>query len=432
MLGLIFTLVLTYGGALVSLIEPFIGVLIYICFGILKPDTFWYWSVPSSNYSQIVAIALLIGWVFRSLGDLKLGSSRTILVFLSLYLIWQAVSGLLSENRAIALYNIGIIAKIALIYFVGLTLIGTMTRTKLLAWVIVATQGYAALELNLSYLRGYNRLWIDGMANVDNNSYAISLVTCLPIAFFLGLHSKNLFAKTIAFCFAGAMAHAVLFSFSRGGMLGMLVVGFMTFILIPKKPAHYLLLVLALGVTIRLAGPEVRSRFRSSFEDTKNLDTSAKSRLALWNNCLSIMAQNPVFGIGPGQFSLIADKYGWPEGKEAHTLWLQTGAEIGIPGLAFLLLFYSTCAWRLWKFARLRKFENSWESITARMVLCSLSGFMVSAQFVSLYRLETPYYVSLLGIAMLKIREFAPAGNETKATMPELQAAMPAEQKSDS
>ena len=46
MKGLLFTYLLTYGGAVVSLFRPFHGLLIYICFAIIKPEALWYWSVP--------------------------------------------------------------------------------------------------------------------------------------------------------------------------------------------------------------------------------------------------------------------------------------------------------------------------------------------------------------------------------------------------
>ena len=65
MKGLIFTYLLTYGGAAASLFNPFIGLLVYVAFAILRPESLWHWSVPEGNYSRIVAIALLIGWARR-------------------------------------------------------------------------------------------------------------------------------------------------------------------------------------------------------------------------------------------------------------------------------------------------------------------------------------------------------------------------------
>ena len=63
MKGLIFTYAMTYGGALVALFNPFYGLLVYVCFAIIRPDYMWYWSIPQGNYSRTVALGLLAGWV---------------------------------------------------------------------------------------------------------------------------------------------------------------------------------------------------------------------------------------------------------------------------------------------------------------------------------------------------------------------------------
>src|SRR5437763_80250 len=52
-MGLLFTYGLTYGGAVASLFNPYMGLLVYVCFAIVKPDYMWYWSVPRGNYSRV-------------------------------------------------------------------------------------------------------------------------------------------------------------------------------------------------------------------------------------------------------------------------------------------------------------------------------------------------------------------------------------------
>ena len=51
MKGLLFTYAMTYGGAAVALVNPFVGLLIYICFAIIKPEAMWYWSVDIGTIS---------------------------------------------------------------------------------------------------------------------------------------------------------------------------------------------------------------------------------------------------------------------------------------------------------------------------------------------------------------------------------------------
>ena len=91
--------------------------------------------------------------------------------------------------------------------------------------------------------------------------------------------------------------------------------------------------------------------------------------------------------------------------KEGHSLWLQIAAELGLPALAFLILFYGQCLLRLWS---LRKASAQPVFFSyAHMVIASLIGFAVSAQFISLWALEIPYYTVLVGAGALKSPRFA-------------------------
>jgi O-antigen ligase len=294
-------------------------------------------------------------------------------------------------------------SKIVLPFLVGATLIDSVPKLKQLAWVIVLSEGYAALEFNLSYLEGYNRLWLEGFGDMDNNCNAIALVACVGLAFFLGLHAQGWWRKAVAFAAAALMAHAILFSFSRGGMLALCVTGLVAFFLIPKRAGHYMLFALAVALMLRLAGPAVIARFETTFADSATRDESAVSRVELWAACWDSMQKDPL-GVGPDQFPLIAPNYGFPLGKEGHTLWLQVGAEQGFLGLACLLLFYGLCVVRLWPLTRERSaVPDPWCRYLARMVIAALVGFAVSAQFVSLKRLEVPYYIVLIGAGVLRV-----------------------------
>ena len=298
-------------------------------------------------------------------------------------------------------------AKIVLPILVGITTINSVRQLKLLAWVILLSQAYPAYELNMTYFGGYNQLKEEGFAGMDNNSYAISLVTCTGLAGFLLWHSERWWQKAIAAGSAAFMGHAVLFSFSRGGMLGLIVLAVVAFAVMPKGPKEYLAFALAVAVGLGLAGKEVRERFGTSFaEEDGKREASAESRLDLWAACWDTMQKNPVFGVGPDHMPLRMDQYGFKKGKEAHTLWLQIGAELGLPGMLLLMSYYGLCLVRLWPIARGKTaVSDPWLAYLARAVIASLCGFAVSAQFVSLEFLEPPYYIALVGAGVLKLSD---------------------------
>jgi putative inorganic carbon (hco3(-)) transporter len=405
MKGLIFTYALTYGGALVSLFNPYYGLLVYVGFAILRPETLWYWSVTPGNYSRIVAIALLIGWFFSGKANWDFGKAKPIVVCLVLYWIWAFLSGLQARNPAYAWDWVEAQAKTVLPFVVGMTLIDSVTKLKQLAWVIALSHGYVALELNQSYYAGFNRLAEIGFGGMDNNSFSIALCAAAGLSFFLGMNAPKWWQKGIAFASAGLCMHAVFFAFSRGGMLGLIITAGVAFLIIPKKTKHYVVFGLAVLLGLRLAGPEVIGRFATTFVSGEARDSSAQSRVDMWNICMAQTFANPVFGLGPHHFPVHAAEFGLSPGKEAHSLWLQIACELGIPGLALLVSFYALCIRRLWPYIRGGDDDetDAWFTDTARMVIAALTGFAVSAQFVSLPGLETPYYIVLLGAGALKL-----------------------------
>ncbi|MFK7821460.1 MAG: O-antigen ligase family protein [Planctomycetaceae bacterium] len=413
MKGLIFTVSLAYGGALVSLFSPFYGLLIYVCFAIVRPEDMWPWAVQGGNYSRIIAIAMLGGWMLH-IGltfltgkgvNFRFGAGKTVVLLFLGFWLWSVYLATQATSSEHAWHYVETLGKILLPFLVGMTTIDSVKRLKQLAWVIVVSQGYVAYEMNSYYFGGYNKLWMDGFGGVDNNSNAIALVTVIGLAAFMFLNVEKLWQKGIIGLCGAFMGHAVLFSFSRGGMVALIVCAGVGFFLLKKSTRHYLAFGLACIGMVYLAGPEVRDRFMRTFEENKGKrEASAQSRIDLWADCWTVLQEDPVMGCGPNHWPLMAHRFGWERGKEAHSLWVQTATETGFVGIFLFAGFYAVCMWRLWLLIRrATDDEDPWFADTGRMVIAGLCGFGVAAQFVSLEALEVPYYVALLGAATLAV-----------------------------
>jgi O-antigen ligase len=239
---------------------------------------------------------------------------------------------------------------------------------------------------------------------MDNNCMAVTLVSCTGLGLFLGLDSARLWQKAVAAACVVVMVHAVLFSMSRGGMLGLIIVTAVSFLIMPRRPIHYVGLVVAVLGTVAVAGPQVTERFMSSFAGEKDRDSSAESRTQMWGICVDAANRNPVFGLGPHHFPVYATSFGLTPLKEAHTTWLQLAAELGYPGVLALLAFFLIPVVRLVPMCR--ESSPSFDprlKTTARIVVASTAGFVFSAQFVTLPGLEAPYYITLLGLGVLRL-----------------------------
>jgi O-antigen ligase len=404
MKGLIFTYALTYGGAVAALARPYVGFLIYVCFAILKPDSLWFWSVPEGNYSRIVALGLLAGWALHGLGSWRLGRGGLIIASMVAYWLVIVLGAVAATDQALGWERVEPMAKVFLPILAGATLIDSVAKLRQLAWVIVLSEGFLAYEFNLRY---YTTDFIPGEfvhGGLDNNGIAITMVTAIGVAFYLGLHSGRWWQKAAAFGSAALMAHVVLFSNSRGGMLALLVTGAACFVLTPKRPQDYLVLLLGVALVFRLAGAEVQKRFMTSFVEQgemKGADEGGK-RLDHWKACLDSLVRRPL-GVGPNHWPITAPEYGLPE-MAAHSTWLQMAAELGWPGVICLWGIYGTCLIRLWPLTRERTpVPDPWIRYLARMVIAGLVGFLVSAQFVTVDGVELPYYLALIGAGTLRL-----------------------------
>ena len=118
-----------------------------------------------------------------------------------------------------------------------------------------------ALQFNQQYYTyGINTdEWM--FSGLDNNSIAITIVTVLGLTCFLAVASEHWWQKAIALVCAALMAHVVLFSMSRGGMLAMAVGGVVAFLVVPKRPLTYAGFGLAFVFVLILAGNEVQKEF---------------------------------------------------------------------------------------------------------------------------------------------------------------------------
>ena len=405
MKGLLLTYVVALFGAVISLRKPVIGLFIYVGFSVLRPEAIWGWAGSMQDMSDIVAYPLLIGWAFQGFGSWSFGRGRSIVACIALFLVWSLLSTLQAIDPAVSWHGMTEFAKTLLPFLVGVTLIKTEKEARQLLWIIVLTQAYVAVDMNRTYLTGYNRAFVEGFGGMDNNSFGISLVTTLGAALGLFLSVERRWHKVMFGLATLAIMHTVMLTFSRGSFVGLLAVALMAFVVLPKRPKHLGAVVLAVLLGVYFTGPELAERLGTTFVPREMRDASAESRFTLWADMGTVIAEEPVFGLGPYNWPLVAERFGWPPGKEGHSLWIQTAAENGLPAVIFMLLFYGLTIVKLWPIARRRRKDiDESTAMLATGIILSIVGFCVSANFVSLRGLEPPVYITMIAVVFLKLR----------------------------
>jgi O-antigen ligase len=394
--GLIFTYALTYGGVVVSLFNPFVGLLIYVCFSVLKPEMIWHYSVPPGNYSRIIAIGLLIGWAANGFGNWNFGRGKLSVFLLLGFYGWFVLSSFGAEYPAYAWWQTEALGKIVLPCLVGATLIDSRERLRQLAWVITLSTGYWAYREQERYFA----MAIESFDNQIAHTFAVGAGVALMLAF---IETKT-WLRLIALACSGLMVHGVMFHMSRGAMLGVGVVGIVAFALVPKSREIVRWLVVICVAGAIMAGPSVRREFQSIFASEEERDSSAQSRTLLWSAMWDVAVRNPIVGVGPQGWPRIADQYGFARGKQGHGLWVQALAETGFPGGLLYLGFFvcSICTLGLYVRRPAEEIDPNLQ-LYSIMIIASLCGWIVEAQFGSFYGIELPYYLVMLGIGVLRL-----------------------------
>jgi O-antigen ligase len=429
MKGLVLLYLIAGASTILALSRPKYGLYAYLLFAILRPQFLFGFAGSFANFSMVVGVAMLVGWTIKGFGSWDFGKGRWVVTCLLGFSAWSAMSTMQALEPRLGWFALLNLSKIVLPFLVGATMIRGVAEARTLLWIIVGAQAYVGFEMHNSYYRrGYNWANDVGFGGMDNNCFGISLVATVGPALGLAVSAKSWYARAAGVLCAALIVHTTLLTFSRGAMLGLLILFVAAALIVPKRPKMVLAIVALFLLTLRLTGPELMKRFESAFADEGERDGSAESRIELWKDCIEIAQTSPVFGIGPDNWPRVAATFGWPPGKQAHSMWMQLLAENGYPGVGLLAMFYLCTIACLWKLARPRpRPKDQTANVLALGVILGIIGFAVSAQFVTIQGLETPYYIVMAAVVLVRAQKTATeTASQPVRTSPVWQSTQPA------
>jgi len=417
-------------GTAVGWIAPFVGLMIYYWFAILRPPFLWFWSFMNIGYnprfSFYLGISTLLGWAMTGFGSFS-GLRGTFIPMMGLlvyygcgvfttevYAVWPEYSWIMLENQI----------KIIVMVIVTLTIVRDARHIRIFIWVVIASLGYLAYVFNDWYRMNPMYLHNNGFGGIDNNGVGMIMVMSVPLGFFMAMYDGRLWVRLLTFFAVACQVHVILFSYSRGSQLGLLMVGVAIFFFaIVQMPRKFLTLTCAaifVFITLQLAGEGVRQRFMSIFAE--DLDKSAESRFSTWRAAWACIKEHPL-GVGPRNFGAYAPDFGLTSGKAVHNLYLQTGADYGVLGALGLITFYLFTLIRTWMMSMTDVAKAlGWPRYIGMGVCVSIGGFMLCSIFIGMESVEVGYIVSALGLTTVayvnRVRDASPAG--FAAGIPEL------------
>jgi O-antigen ligase len=245
----------------------------------------------------------------------------------------------------------------------------------------------------------------------DANYYAQIMVALLPLAVERFLHHKSLILRGLAAWAFAVSALTILYTYSRGGFLAMMVVGFLLFIRQPVRPWTAAFFVISVGLIVfQFIPDQYTNRITSLFtflpgnsKTSAQVDTSIQGRAAANIVGWHMFLDNPVFGVGVGNFRVRYDYYARLAGvvretTSAHNLYLEIAAERGFMGfLSFAAILYF--CFRALQRTRKEALESGMVELAGicDALTIGLAGYLTASLF--LHGSYVRYLWVLLGIA---------------------------------
>jgi O-antigen ligase len=238
----------------------------------------------------------------------------------------------------------------------------------------------------------------------DANDFATYVVTALPLGIYFVHAGRSGAVRLFAAAGLAILTLGFVWSGSRGGFIALFaVVGFVV-LRFSAIPLRWRLSATALVAVILLAtaSDQYWEQMGTITSDADYNHTSETGRLQIWSRGIDYMLQNPVLGVGPGNFqtaegtlSPLAERQQFGIGvrwNAPHNSFVQVGAELGFPGIALYVAVIASA------FRALRQSVALTPALTA-----SLLGFVVGSFFLSLAYSEMLYTLVALSVGVQKV-----------------------------
>jgi len=228
----------------------------------------------------------------------------------------------------------------------------------------------------------------------DPNYTSALLVTFMPFVLIHVLAGRSKTWRIVAMGVIGMNLAAIASTASRGGVVGVLVLGVSMSIWANapnwdksrentalRRRAAIIVLLLLCGIIAVATAPQVFRDRMSTLEDWSDPAGMKDSRVGLWSDYIEVWLKSPVWGHGPGWLDpvLIGNSTQFP-----HNTILQLAIEVGLVGL---IPYFVLSGWAFWGALRARRLfaqqGNERFSVLSGGVALSLIGFHTTAFFLS-------------------------------------------------
>ena len=366
---------------------------------------------------KLVAILGLLGWFIapRIRGDRQL--VRQTDLGMAALLLAGFLSACFASDQMNAWTTVADFLRWILVYFLIGRIVASPWRLRIFMFLLLLLN----LKMAQAAIRGFfnQRAWGHsdellakigvgaGSVGFFSNAgdFGVGMSVVWPLAGILILAEKKWIPRGILLASFVGISWSILVCGSRGAVLAALVTAVVAWARNPKRIGMAVLFLAFIPVVIYLLPDASKARMRSGANYEQ--DKTATHRMALWRAGLRMFRDNPILGVGPGNYPAnYSAKYSEPDqdpkGWVPHSIYVETLSEMGLAGaipFGFLVFTFFRLNSRTRKHlegdAEKRK---SFEYVLALGLDLAVVGYLVSGAFLTVF--YYPHFWVMLGLSV--------------------------------
>ena len=320
------------------------------------------------------------------------------------FILWASLSYFYAINPTEVIVNITRQANVLLMYLLmAIFLFSFKQKIEFVCWLVIIILGievYAILIEAQNMLNSEGIIKSAGLKGVtaNRNITAFSVAIKIPFVLFLFELVKKNVIKAILLAIISLSFLCLSMIQSRASFIGVgiIIVGYLginIFLFYKEKEKYnlfktgYVIFPLLLAILVNQTYFSSRGADALSRAATISLSTndgSVNQRLRYYEDVLTHIKSNPIFGVGLGNWKLKSIEYdakdiqGYVVPYHAHSDFIQLGAELGIIGF---LLYLSIFIWAIYYVNYIIRYSNfsKKEKVFLFLLLVSLGVYSIDA-----------------------------------------------------
>jgi O-antigen ligase len=338
-------------GTIVVLKYPFSGLFLLVF--LVQLSAIVERIVPSGLAMEGLVVLTIAGVIINLPGlprKIRWGKSSAAFRMACLFILTAGVSAMFSDYPSNAMLGLVKLIGMLVVFFLVLILVQTPQRVKALLFAIMLSTFISTGIANIGHLTGYIPLGLDtvsvsshqaGASNISSTTSANMMLVGTVIAALLALRSTKWRLFYVLVAVTGVSG--IIFTFTRSALM-LLVLGCAWIAIKFRKARHFPAVIILFALLSISMLPLLPQHLWDRFESIGDpgADWTLGRRLGYHKVGFDLLAQNPLLGVGPGNFGqhYIGYDYRWIEGRQLesralHNMYLSVAAETGLLGFSF-------------------------------------------------------------------------------------------------